>query len=686
MSGAQGGAWAPPASAILRRLRGAGGVYRLPVYAASTILTLLISYSLGKDMLWDTLDYHLYSGFSAFHDRFAQDYFAAGPASYFNPYAYAPFYLLVSNASALVSASALAVVHSTILWLTYELALCICPPDEGHTSIAVGIWAVALALLNPVLIEQIGSSYADITTAALVLLGWLLLLRSLPAPRAWLPLCAGLALGAATAFKLTNALHAIAAFGLLIALPRPLTMLRSAVSYAAGGTVSFAIVTTPWAWRLGHSFGNPFFPLFNNVFRSPEFITAPLRHFRFIPAGFTEALWRPFAIADPVPMVQVEPSAPDLRYAALLVLLALLLAQRVWKRRGTLMFPVAPASPAGGRARAALLCALAIAWGLWLSASGNARYFLPMASVTAVLVAALAFRIGAGRRWLCHCLLAVIVAAQALEVCVGSEYRWSPVPWGGPWFQVDVPPKLVNEANLYLTMGVQTNSFLAPYLAPDSGLINFNGDYLLSSRGATGARIAALIGRYSPHLRVLLRGARLYEKNERRAPQRTTVDEALARFGLRVDPTDCATISVHGVPADSLSIIRVGSEPLERSPPDTLQLVSCHLVADDTDHRAQMARERSVDRVFDHLEEACPQLFQPRGLLSEHIGDSRWQRRYLDTDLRAWISGGELRFVDSLHGEEPVDLGRESDWENAPLPLVCGRRGSHYFARPLNVR
>ena len=43
-------------------------------------------------------------------------------------------------------------------------------------------------------------------------------------------------------------------------------------------------------------FGNPFFPFLNNIFRSPEFTTEPLRHFRFIPSSVAEALWRPFEI------------------------------------------------------------------------------------------------------------------------------------------------------------------------------------------------------------------------------------------------------------------------------------------------------------------------------------------------------------------------------------------------------
>ena len=97
--------------------------YRLPVYIACTVLALVINYFLGKDMAWDTLSYHLYAGFSAVNDRFAQDYFPTGPTSYFNPYVYTPFYYLVStHLSSLEISSILAAAHSVILWLTYELA------------------------------------------------------------------------------------------------------------------------------------------------------------------------------------------------------------------------------------------------------------------------------------------------------------------------------------------------------------------------------------------------------------------------------------------------------------------------------------------------------------------------------------------------------------------------------------
>ena len=190
---------------------------RLPVYVACTVLALVTNYLLGQDMAWDTLNYQFYAGFSAVNDRFAQDYFAAGPPSYFNPYAYVPFYALVrAGLSPLEISTALAIAHSVILWLTFELAVCVCPSDDRRVRMTRLVFAQSLlTFVNPILVQQIGSSYADITTAELALAGWLLLAGScaVRAPRATaLVVCGGLLLEAQRlrAARLTNAVHAIA--------------------------------------------------------------------------------------------------------------------------------------------------------------------------------------------------------------------------------------------------------------------------------------------------------------------------------------------------------------------------------------------------------------------------------------------------------------------------------------------
>jgi hypothetical protein len=656
--------------------------HRLPVYVACTLLSVVTNYLLGKDMASDTLHYHLYAGFSAVNDRFGQDYFAAGPQSYFNPYAYVPFYALVSaGLSALEISSVLAVVHSVILWLTFELGVCICPSDDLRARVSTGLCAVALAFVNPILLQQIGSTYTDITTGILVLASWLLLAGAVRTPHPARLVFAGLLLGAASALKLTNTAHALAGFAVLIMLPLSLRgRIRHGLGFGICLGAGFAIVAAPWSYRLEQMFGNPLFPLMNSVFRSPEFPTGPLRHFRFIPGSFAEALWRPFAMIDPMRMVHEELRAPDLRYAVLLALVSVLCLRWMW--RHFTQPSKTPAMPSEStRVLTALGCGLAADWILWLSGSGNSRYFLPMACVAAVVIVGLLFQLFATRPKVCAYLLAAIFGVQTLQLWMGTEFRWNPTPWGGRWFDIGVPQKLRSDPSLYLTIGIQSNSFIAPFLARGSGLINFSRGYALGPEGASGARIEALIHRDAPHLRVLLDSSRPYENDEAQEQLRSRADVALERFGLRVDASDCATITVHGLPPD-VGVERQSSMPVEPRRRNTTYLVSCHVVPDNADRSALAARKRAVDVVFDRLEEACPKLLQPRGLRSDQFGTA-WTRHYLNTDLTAWISHGSVTFDETIRGDS-VLVGHESDWAKAPLRLACGRHDGHYFAQVLD--
>jgi hypothetical protein len=657
--------------------------YRLPVYIACTVLALVINYLLGKDMAWDTLTYHLYAGFSAINDRLAQDYFAAGPPSYFNPYVYAPFYFLVNtNLSSLGISSILAAAHSVILWLTYELAVSVCPLDDRRGRLMFGLCGVALALINPILLQQIGSTFADITTGELVLAGWLLLARAVGTPSTARIICAGLLLGAATALKPTNAVHAIAGSAVLIMLPLALRWrIRYGLAYGIALGVSFAAVAAPWSYRLAKMFGNPLFPLMNNVFRSPDFTIEPLHHYRFVPATVAEALWRPFAMIDPVVMVHEEFRAPDPRYAVLLVLICAFVFRWLWwRRRPSSGQPASSTDAVSARVLAAISCGLAVDWVAWLSASGNSRYFLPMANVAAVVLAALLFRLFAARPKVRNYILAGIFGIQGVQLWMGADFRWNPVPWDDHWIRIAVPAKLASEPNLFLTMGSQSNSFIAPYLASGSGLINFSGGYTLGSEGANGARIKTLINRYAPHVRVLIQGERVYGDDERRSPHRAQINNALEPFGLRVDQTDCATITVHGLPPD-LEFTIASSKPAVPQSRDTTYLVSCRVTPDTTDHSSDISAHRDADLALDRLEDACPALFQPRRPHTEYNAGGGL-RRYVNTDLSAWVSGGWVKFQQPSTGGEIFHVGHESDWVKAPLRLNCGRRDGVFFAEP----
>jgi hypothetical protein len=233
---------------------------------------------------------------------------------------------------------------------------------------------------------------------------------------------------------------------------------------------------------------------------------------------------------------------------------------------------------------------------------------------------------------------------------------------------------------LYLTIGLQTNSFAAPFLARGAGLVNFSGGYApLGPEGVNGVRMAALISRYAPHVRVLVPSANLYGGDA----LRSEVDIALERFGLRVDTRDCSSIIVHGLPPDLQATPTSQTSTAVDQARYTTNLVSCHLVTDGVADPARYATDRqTADLVLDRLEDACPELFQPRSPLTEP-GAGGWVRRYANTDLTAWVSRGRVKFTQLVGDDRVVFVGRESDWAKAPLRLACGRRNGEYFATVL---
>lgn len=668
---------------------------RLYVYVACTSLALLTGYLLGKDMRWDTLDYHFYAGFSALHNRFSRDYFAAGPQSYFNPYAYAPFYVLVKTGlPALVAASILAVAQSGILWLTYELAREIAPPESARVRFCLCLCAVALAFANPILINQFGSSYADIITAEVVLAGWLLLVRAIREPSTSRILGAGLLLGGASALKLTNSVHALSGIVMVLFIPTSWRVrLRGAILFGLALSAAFVVVNAPWSVHLAHQFGNPLFPLLNGIFRSPDFPTAPMLDYRFIPDSFADALWRPFAIVAPLNMVDDELPSPDLRYALLLVLTLLLVMRWIWRKSKRVSggASTASAESASSCALAALGSGFLIDWILWLKASGNGRYFLAPACVAAVLGIALTFRLFREQPRARNYFIALIMAAQAAQLCIGTAYRRH-VQWdGGPWFEVSLPAGLDSNPSLYLSLGVQSNSFIVPFLPRKSGFVNVGGDYVLGSTPANYARVQSLIREFSPNVRIIVPDHRPDAGRSGEAPDATSLDAALFPFRLRVDTRDCSNIVVPAMGPQSGIVFTAGAPSplsgggLKEAVPGTEHLLTCRLVRDTAVRTTLSSIEGTVNVVLDRLEDACPTVFQPARSATLYLGGTRdgglWARRYANTDITAWVSGGWVKFMDPLRSGRAAYIGREDAFEHAPVRVVCGRRNEHYFAR-----
>jgi len=657
---------------------------RPAVYGALTLLSIAWTLFAGKDVPWDALHYHLYAGFSAVNERLAVDFFPAGPQTYLNPYAHLPLYLMVhAGWSSLAIGITFACIHSVMLWMTYELAYAVSRRSDGTAPIAVTWGAVMLALINPVLLQEMGSSFTDVTTGTLALGGFVALANAFNGRSLRLVTLAGALLGAAAALKLSNAF-----LGLIPAVPLVLgcvatvrSRIHAVLLFALCAAGAALAISAPWAWRLEQAFGNPFFPMLNEVFQSPDpaasamrGATAPhasaveaawqlfngMRDPRFLPSSLVEALARPFEMLRPRRLIHTETMAADARYAGLLLLPVLALAALAWRRwRGASRV----ATP-HGRAFACLAAAFLMGCVIWLAISGNSRYFLPMACIAAVLLVAGVHRVFAGMPHALAYALALVFGIQGLLVWQAAEFRWGVQPWSGEWVQASIPPRLQNEPYLYLPMDPQSQSFLLPSLAPGSAFMDINAG--LTPQGLENQRALSLMDTNHSRLR-MLKLVKAIESDGRPVPPAiSTFDYPLRRFGLRVDTSDCEYISYKGSPDV------VGRPGPQSGPRDQVYLYTCPVVPGPGLTEAERKRKVVTDLVLDRVEDACPALFTSRraSLRSGAI----WRRNY--SDVVTWVNDeGFVRFADLIRGGgDFVAIGREEDWIKSPQKLTCWRK------------
>ena len=631
---------------------------RILVFALPAAVCAVWTVFAGKDVNWDLLNYHYYLPFELLSGRLQQDFFAASAQSYLNPVGYLPFYLMVSSGwhSVLVSI-ALAALHSLCISLLFLLSWRLFEhlPRSERTMFA--LLAAGLGSATAVYWETVGTSFLDPLLVPPMLAGLLLLLGN---DRHVLQraLLAGVMFGLSAALKYSNAIYALAALPLVIAMPgvRGAARWRTGLGYAVGGALAVAAFAGPWLVMLAREFGNPVFPLFNAWFRSPYAPPVNLVNDRFTLDGLSAALAFPFRMIALNRSLYSENFAPDLRFAALLLLAAALAVAGAMRKL-----------PAVGALRATdwrVLGFFAAALVLWLLTSANGRYGLLVMLLAGVCLARL------GERLLslpaARIVLAVMLALQIGITVFASPARWFIAePWSKRWLAYDAPQRALRDATLYLTAETLPMAVLAPFVNPASSFVNFRGQHSISP---DSPRLAELLKRYRGRVRTLGRDLRLVAGRPTEAALQA-YDRTFNRIGLRVDPTDCYTIAWR--PDASGGLSRAANWlALPLPPHEPLSAVSCALRPAPRDP-AEAAQERRLSVLFDRIERACARVFRGQTAVTEPFLNG-WSRNYNGLDARLEAFGNHV-VLSFLRKGGKIDFGETSAWENgsATPPQPC---------------
>ncbi|HLI99604.1 MAG TPA: glycosyltransferase family 87 protein [Bradyrhizobium sp.] len=373
----------------------------------------------GEDVNWDWLNYHEYGAFALLNGRFEIDVAPGGLQTFLNPLVYVPAYLLRHGIGAPFWGILLGAIHGlnlALIWWVSRLLL-------GASASAWAVLAsVVIAAFGPMTLSEVGTSFSDILTALPVIAGLGLSLYA--GERYTVRLfVSGLLVGAAVGLKLTNATFLIGAGVSLLLADRPLSKMGL---FGAGGVAGMLATGGAWSWMLWSQFGNPVFPYFNTIFRSPEAAIASTMDTRFMPHGLLDAMAYPFywLIGD-------HPSSEgpfrDPRFAVLFVLFAVAVGTALIRKVEIFR----------QRDKQFLLFFI-VAYGLWMDMFSIHRYAIVLELLTApfiVLLLSRLFEAWSGADTFRRPFIsdaAIVILALAIVVWT-QPADWSRRPWSDPY-------------------------------------------------------------------------------------------------------------------------------------------------------------------------------------------------------------------------------------------------------------
>jgi len=416
---------------------------------------MVFVYRRGQDLNWDLLNYHFYAGFFLVHGRLGEDLAAAGLQTFFHPavnlLAYLPLNFLEFPYSAWAILFIQMLSIPPFLLVCRKIARDLGYQAVGFTELAV----IALGLMAPLWWSELGTTFFSSTTAPLVL--WAIYFGIKGAEKnvstgKLLFVCGGL-LGLATGLKLTNAPFAVA-FLIALFIVRVSNGIRLAVKsgfiYSLGVMIGFAC-TAWWYVLLYQRWGNPVFPLYNAIFKSPYFDAVSFRDMRWHFASLTEFASYIFQSA----LLTGKTSEIPFADARLIVLLALGVGFVAMRKRLKLE-----------RSNSLIVAFFVISYALWATAFAYQRYLIPIEFLFGVIIWIFVSRLTVSRRVILGVMLTItLISGVMIKVPDWGHAKNSPNTKNA--FGLELPPILKETPAVYLVQGVP-NSYILPFLSTGS--------------------------------------------------------------------------------------------------------------------------------------------------------------------------------------------------------------------------
>jgi hypothetical protein len=528
----------------------------LIMFMAVPLLFGGIALVFGQDSNWDLRNYHWYDAYALVHGRFDQDMGAAQTPTFYNPTLDVPFFLVANVLSARAFSFLLGVLQGCNFILLYLLAKATLRLGEERAQVLVSGLIAFIGVTGGGHLSLVGAVFYDNIVSLLVFAAMAMivsgsnLLQRGPMPAVLRRvLGAGFLVGCGVGLKLPTQVFAVGVcFGLLF-IPGPFIR-RFLLSFVCGlGVIAgFAVFGGWWMWELWTHYGNPLFPYFNDVIRSPWALPASYRDDRFIPKTVAQALLLPFRLfVDGTVAGEI-----GFRDARLLCAYVVLPATPVM----VLIARVKSASETNNDRPAVdvfaaryLAAAFVLSYCVWLILFDIYRYIIPLEMLAPlVAVGCLAFWPLSWQRQ-----LSLAIGLLGFMIITTRPGDWGHKPWApsGKFVDVTVPPITDPATTMVLMTGLAPTAFVIPAFPPEIPFLRAQS-YFVGPGDAT--RFNEVL-----HQRVAAHRGKIFLL--RPTWDTWTAAEVLPGFALRLQANGCRPVPTNlDAEIELCALERTGSE------------------------------------------------------------------------------------------------------------------------------
>ncbi|WP_182419990.1 hypothetical protein [Bartonella sp. HY038] len=483
------------------------------------MLCFWYSLSRGVDVNWDLRNYHLYSVYALFNNRMFVDVAPAHLQTWFNPFVQIFNYFITIYLDPRIGALILSFFSALNVIIIYTLSREIINDNVNiYINKYISLIAAICAFYSPTFISLVGTTYSDNINALILLLilyisiKYKFSLKSL--------IVSSILFGLLISFKLTNIIFFFPFITAVLMQPNHRNI-KSIFLIGLSSIIGYIPFGATWNIYLYYVFGNPTFPLMNNVFHSPFYYNVSLVDKHFITHSLLEAINILPKQALGEVAVTTERPFRDVRFLILVVLTVCLAPlfflkrtdnQRIFKTKPIIF----------------LWIIFVISLLFWVKLYTIQRYIVALEQLAPLLIFTLLDKIGFTK----FSKVASMSIISFLILLFVVPMDWDHLPINTKkWWKADYPAELRQESVTYIFLEHEPMGYLVLSAPKNSVFIRIDGNLVEMENTGLGQLAKDKINMSKGQIRTLTR-----EKYN------ASFDNILKKYNLKYSSEDCMQV------------------------------------------------------------------------------------------------------------------------------------------------